>query len=727
MAATVAFVALLFGLLALPEFLADHRLDQFPLIFVSLFLAGVMVAALPLALLRRPGLIRPGLWIPVISYVGLLLIEPSTVRDLLTSGSAPWLLGLSLIAFSCTVLAEVAPLRAGAICTAMNIALACVYTSQFPVIHTLLTFLGLELLIAGLIVGVRALRVRADHADTVERHAQLLFADQQREAATEVERVRTDALLHDTVLAALLAAAGNYAPERATTMAREALNIVSTTNEDPHTQPAIVQFGIAWSSAAADLALSYDTVRFALTDLDAVELPAEVSDALVAATVQALINSVKHAGSSATRSVTGSGLAGGGIRITISDDGEGFDLDGVPEERLGVRVSILERVRQVGGTARIRSSPGKGTIVTLEWHPDQTHVPLTRRPGESLLTLIPRRHLYRLFGALIVVAVLIATADAIFNTHGYASVGSSILGLVILPTLIRGAKKGRMSNRAAWMTTGVAVLLCSIAPIGLSPAQFDAASIARYTCGVLAGAAMLWMAGRRLPPLIAVTALVTQMTLWAGPIGVLRLGLAHEIVMVIAGLLIHRAIRRVTAAADTAARKHRDLTIQQTQLDAFNNERQRRLQRAGSTAAPMLHHITNTHGALDDASRAECRVLEQALRDEIRGRNLLNNAIRDVVSTHRRRGTLVQVLDDGGLDDIPPVDLDTLLDSVARQLQPVRSSRIVIRTGQPESDTAITIVASTPDETAAALGLDADDEVDLWLSIPHPRTLPLAA
>lgn len=727
LAKTVAFVAPLFALLAIPEFSADHRLSNLPLTVASLALAGLMAIALPLALLGRSGPVHGGLWIPVAAYVGLLLEEPFIVRDPLPEGAAPWLLGLSLIAFSCTVLAELNPLRAGVICTGMNIALACVYAEQLSVSHTVITLFGLELLIVCLVTGVRALRARADHADTVERQAQLLFEDQQQQSATEAERVRTDALLHDTVLAALLAAASNHAPERATSMAREALEIVSTNDGPSLSQPTVTKFAVLWSLAAADLGLPHDTVRFAVTSLDDIELPSEVGEALISATLQALVNSVKHAGVLATRSVTGSATDTGGVRIIISDDGKGFDLNNIPEERLGVRVSILERIRQVGGTAHIRSSPGRGTQVTLEWHADQTHVPLSRRPGETLLSFFPRRRLYRLLGITIIIAVLIATADALFKTHGYASILSSVLGLVILPTLIRGAKRGTMSNRAAWTTTGAAVLLCSIAPIGLNPAQFDAASIARYTCGVLAGATMSWMAGRRLPPLIALTALVTQVTIWAGPFGVVRLGLAGEILIVITGLLIHRAIRHVTAAAETAAMKHRDLTIQRTRHDAFNNERQRRLEHAASTASPMLHHIIDTKGALDDAARTECRVLEQALRDEIRGRTLLNDSIRRVVSAHRRRGSIVQILDDGGLEGVPPSTLSMLLEDVARRLEPVRSSRIIIRTGQPESVTAITIVASTPDETAAALGLDADDEVDLWLAIPHPHTVQLAA
>jgi hypothetical protein len=78
------------------------------------------------------------------------------------------------------------------------------------------------------------------------------------------------------------------------------------------------------------------------------------------------------------------------------------------------------------------------------------------------------------------------------------------------------------------------------------------------------------------------------------------------------------------------------------------------------------------------------------------------------------------VLDDGELEGIPSDALNTLLDDAAGRLQALRSTRVVIRTGQPDSDTAITIVASTPDETAAALGLDADDEVDLWTTISRP-------
>jgi signal transduction histidine kinase len=53
--------------------------------------------------------------------------------------------------------------------------------------------------------------------------------------------------------------------------------------------------------------------------------------------------------------------------IEIGDRGAGFDPDQIPTERLGVRISILERVASAGGRARIDTAPGEGTVVSLSW------------------------------------------------------------------------------------------------------------------------------------------------------------------------------------------------------------------------------------------------------------------------------------------------------------------------------------------------------------------------
>ncbi len=49
-----------------------------------------------------------------------------------------------------------------------------------------------------------------------------------------------------------------------------------------------------------------------------------------------------------------------GIALTIVDDGVGFDVDAAWRKGLGL-ISVHERVEAIGGTFRIRSSPGAGT------------------------------------------------------------------------------------------------------------------------------------------------------------------------------------------------------------------------------------------------------------------------------------------------------------------------------------------------------------------------------
>ncbi len=53
------------------------------------------------------------------------------------------------------------------------------------------------------------------------------------------------------------------------------------------------------------------------------------------------------------------------VTVFVRDGGPGFDPEALPEDRLGVRESILGRMRRNGGSAVIRSEPGEGTEVEL--------------------------------------------------------------------------------------------------------------------------------------------------------------------------------------------------------------------------------------------------------------------------------------------------------------------------------------------------------------------------
>jgi hypothetical protein len=156
--------------------------------------------------------------------------------------------------------------------------------------------------------------------------------------------------------------------------------------------------------------------------------------------------------------------------------------------------------------------------------------------------------------------------------------------------------------------------------------------------------------------------------------------------------------------------------------EAYQAERQVRLATTARLASDMLHRIATATEGLTDEDRFECRVLEQTIRDEIRGRKLLNDAMREQVVAHRRRGALVQVNDDGGIDDIPIQLLEPMLAQVVAAIAHLRSDRIIIRTAARDSDKAVTVVAMSADPVAAALGVDDDGEeqVDLWLELDRP-------
>jgi two-component system sensor histidine kinase DegS len=101
---------------------------------------------------------------------------------------------------------------------------------------------------------------------------------------------------------------------------------------------------------------------------DRQRLPPEVELALFRIVQEALNNAKRH--SQASQVVTTVEFGKGGTRITVDDDGQGFEVpdragDLVSTGKLGL-IGMQERAQLLGGTLKIRSKPGKGTTVTVE-------------------------------------------------------------------------------------------------------------------------------------------------------------------------------------------------------------------------------------------------------------------------------------------------------------------------------------------------------------------------
>jgi two-component system sensor histidine kinase DegS len=82
---------------------------------------------------------------------------------------------------------------------------------------------------------------------------------------------------------------------------------------------------------------------------------------------EALQNVEKHA--AASEVIVRSEMRGDELRVSVVDDGTGFDSDEVTADvkqcsGFGL-VSLRERARLAGGTVQVESAPGKGTRVTV--------------------------------------------------------------------------------------------------------------------------------------------------------------------------------------------------------------------------------------------------------------------------------------------------------------------------------------------------------------------------
>ena len=87
----------------------------------------------------------------------------------------------------------------------------------------------------------------------------------------------------------------------------------------------------------------------------------ERHEALVQASREAMVNASRHGGGTVSVYLE---VADGGAEVFVKDRGPGFDLQSVPADRMGVRESIVGRMKRHGGSAVISSS-ADGTEVRL--------------------------------------------------------------------------------------------------------------------------------------------------------------------------------------------------------------------------------------------------------------------------------------------------------------------------------------------------------------------------
>ncbi len=335
------------------------------------------------------------------AYVLALLVWPLTVTDaVLFTDQKPWLWFLCTVATSCAAIA-------------FSVAWATLYTIIVPVIYGALRTVpsggGVEFALAALdtvyaiilglvvLIIITMLRQAAAAVDVAQMAALSKYSTAVRQHATEVERIEVDAIVHDSVLTTFISAANAQTKtdeELAASMARDAISRLDAAGAVLPGDDRVVQVAHLERRIRAAVVAYASPVSVKSSGVNAMKLPVQVTEALYSATVQALVNSLQHADGDGSmgvgerpvrRSLSILGWGHDRLTIEVTDTGVGFDASRSTAARIGLRVSILERMAAVGGLAQVESTLGRGTTIRIEWPSDERpqEIPTLNETGEA--------------------------------------------------------------------------------------------------------------------------------------------------------------------------------------------------------------------------------------------------------------------------------------------------------------------------------------------------------
>lgn len=305
----------------------------------------------------------------VIGFVAsqLLWVPAMTVPTLAESGD-PWLQGINALPSTLAVVAWrtrwawSVPLMQGPI-----VAIVQIQASSSPALDAVLNGLGATLFCSILAGTAMAVVRAADLQDDAAERARAQASIDARRRTRERELGRIDAIVHDDIMSVLVTASRAETLPTLAVQAKRALDAVTEIASPERDAPTeytpsevVALLRATASEVVPDLDLEYELRGGA-------SVPGAAVAGLAEALGEALRNAARHAGEGATIHATAA-VDDDAVVVTVEDDGRGFDRQSVPAARLGIRVSIEDRMSAVaGGVASIASRPGSGTWVTLMW------------------------------------------------------------------------------------------------------------------------------------------------------------------------------------------------------------------------------------------------------------------------------------------------------------------------------------------------------------------------
>mgnify|MGYP001407093523 CR=1 FL=1 len=583
-----------------------------------------------------------------------------------------------------------------------------------PLVAAMQDLLVLVINPSAVIIGVALL------TDAIGRLSATADASQQQRARASVEealaeeRRRLDSIVHDEVMTTLVNAtmAGTERDPQLVEQARHAIAQLEQAGEtDAERAPVTVEH-LGWLITDQVTSL----VPGAQAEIDVSDLtlqvPATVAGAIGQASREVAKNIARHADANQISiRIDDAGVAG--VRVTISDNGVGFDPETVPSDRFGLKLSVTERMASVGGRAEIRSAPGGGTRVRLVWRTPPAAIlrrPRQRRAADpdAPMPQIETRVLGGLISLLIGLHFVLGwtSLDAVTTTWPvFAAQG---LAAVATWLALRRLHTSELSRPAAivvvLLLTGTTWFVQSVLPMGRWPGYAT-----WHSSVVMVLLIVLLFRRQALIAWAGVVMFVIASSWWAYSHGlgvreVAQVSFGPVTWMVVAQL-VHRWLLEIGARVTQDRRSVEEANLAIARSYSHLVLRDLWLSQLRTQVGPLLQRLADPEVELTQADLAACATLERRLRDGLRAANLLTDGTQDIIESARARGVEVNLVDSRG-SVLPDAVRRALLRRLAQVLDDPTVTRVVARAAPEGYTDTVTLLTVASDGRTQLVRLD---------------------
>ncbi len=692
---------------------------------------GVILPALFMALGQLPHL-HP-LWLATVGggIVGFSLLMPIYAWSL---GDVRWLCGayalVNLVGLATWPLAWMGPAKAehapwlwmclgvAAVCAAMatTVAVGFGYTivaalvfggvrmtrsgGDLDALEAMQDVLTLLVLPTALLLLIQFFANAVEELDATTVDSQRVEVDRAIDRALNQQRTVLDAIIHDRVMTTLVAAVQTDQPRgEVAALARTALDAVTEAGATPdlgqsltpHQLARLIEDMVESVCPQAQVSVDPGSAGFLIS--------AAVASVLGQATREAALNVTRHAEAENVTIEVSARIDRGDqqVRVVVRDDGKGFDPGDLPENRFGIRVSMTERMSNIGGTVDIDSRVGAGTVVSLLWiGRDQRPTDrVSRRRASEALQSVLRVELFLFLVWLVVgIQVLVGLLQAQATGADPPVLSALALALVATAIAVRRAGERRISNVEAGL-----VVLCLTALSYLMNQVVQNTPMAGYgtwhSSVIMVLLITVLVRGRRALAWLGLAIFLVQAAAWTyrnqlGPDVFIDVAFGPLLWLVLATLVL----RGVRSIGEQLVRV-RSASLQNTQAMAESFSRlvlrEVWLTELRGQIGPLLQSLADPTHQLSAEERDACRVLEGRLRDALRAGNLVSQGVSDAIQAARGRGVEVVLVDNRG-SKLPEAVRRTTLRQLEQLVRSSTSGRIVARTAPEGYAEAVTIL-----------------------------------